>query len=150
MYYPFRLSSSLLSCCVFAQLLSDMKKLFLLLAFWVGWVAMSQAQTEYRLALSQGRYSAARDTLCLDVMLAFDQAGALGSANLVMRYDPAHLGDPTLRAAGDLDPNLFTSVMLTQFAPGKAALNFELMVPDWGKRCRAARIRCGWAPSALW
>lgn len=133
MYYPFRLSSSLLSCCVFAQLLSDMKKLFLLLAFWVGWVAMSQAQTEYRLALSQGRYSAARDTLCLDVMLAFDQAGALGSANLVMRYDPAHLGDPTLRAAGDLDPNLFTSVMLTQFAPGKAALNFELMVPDSGQ-----------------
>lgn len=107
------------------------KGLFTVLV-WLGTLSWGMAQSQYRLALTNGTYSDAKDTLCLDLVLSFDAAGPLGSANLVFSYDVNALTDPFLHSQAGVDQTLYYPVVLTDFEPGKGSFNIELISDSVG------------------
>jgi hypothetical protein len=96
-------------------------------------------QSQFDLTLSNETYSTNQDTFCLQLDVSFDALGKLGSANLVMDYDPNSLGNAFIDDWPGLDPSLYLGANLTTFETGKSALNLELdslnqglVVPDGG------------------
>lgn len=83
-------------------------------------------QTQYDLSLSDATYSANQDTLCLQLNIAFDALGKLGSANLVLDYDPTSLGDPFIDMWPGLDTSLYLGKEISLMETGKSSMNLEL------------------------
>lgn len=83
-------------------------------------------QTQYDLSLSDATYSVNQDTLCLQLNISFDALGKLGSANLVLEYDPTSLGDPFIDIWPGLDSSLYLGKEIRLMETGKSSMNLEL------------------------
>ncbi len=83
-------------------------------------------QTQYDLSLSDATYSVNQDTLCLQLNIAFDALGKLGSANLVLDYDPTSLGTPFIDMWPGLDSSLYLGKEIRLMETGKSSMNLEL------------------------
>ncbi|MDP5171402.1 MAG: hypothetical protein NWR72_14250, partial [Bacteroidia bacterium] len=83
-------------------------------------------QTQYDLSLSDATYSVNQDTLCLQLNISFDALGKLGSANLVLDYDPTSLGSPFINIWPGLDTSLYLGKEIRLMETGKSSMNLEL------------------------
>lgn len=84
------------------------------------------AQTQFDLSLSDATYSVGQDTLCLQLNISFDALGKLGSANLVLDYDPTSLGAPFIDMWPGLDSSLYLLNEISLLETGKSSMNLEL------------------------
>ncbi|MEM9987440.1 MAG: T9SS type A sorting domain-containing protein [Bacteroidota bacterium] len=109
-----------------------MEKFLITVLFWLGWMPLLWAQSQFGISLENPSYSTANDTFCLDLGLYFDTPGKLGTSNLIFSYDTTSLQDPFLVDQAGIDTTVFFPATLTDFDPGMSSLNLELRDLDSG------------------
>ncbi|MEL6849601.1 MAG: hypothetical protein AAFP92_13860, partial [Bacteroidota bacterium] len=70
--------------------------------------------------------------VCFELLISFDQAGKLGSSNLVFDYDENVLGMPTLAATNLSPAPYYQATTLSTPRPGRVSINIELSSPGFG------------------
>ncbi len=109
-----------------------MEKFLITALFWLGWMPLLWAQSQFGISLENPSYSTTNDTLCLDLGMYFDTPGHLGTSNLIFSYDTTSLNDPFLADQTGIDTSVFFPATLTDYDPGLSSLNLELRDLDSG------------------
>ncbi|MEM8888536.1 MAG: hypothetical protein AAGD28_11190, partial [Bacteroidota bacterium] len=72
------------------------------------------------------------NTFCVDIFMAYDGPGKLGSSNLMFDFDPDVLANPLYSSDNISDPPVYLLPTVTSPAGGRASYNIELAVPGLG------------------